>query len=244
MKISIITVSYNSEKTIKDTISSVLNQSRKPDEYFIIDGKSKDQTVVIAKSYEREFQSNGISYQIVTEKDKGIYDAMNKGILLASGDVIGIINSDDWYEIDTLEKVEEVYQEKTFDMLYGDLRIIRENGAHFIKHSKESWLVTSRDWNHPTTFIRKKIYSEMLYDFKEPLYADFDLFLRLKKKKVKIEISHQVLANYRLGGISNKKGIKRVLEDARSRYEIYRRNGYSRFYWIESYFIEFIKYLL
>lgn len=243
MKISIITVSYNSEKTIKDTISSVLNQSRKPDEYFIIDGKSKDQTVVIAKSYEREFQSNGISYQIVTEKDKGIYDAMNKGIKMAKGDIIGIINSDDWYEIDALEKVEGVYVKKGFDMLYGDLRVIGKNGMHFIKRSKRSWYVTSRNWNHPTTFITKDIYNELPYDLGESVYADFDLFLKLKKKKAKIEILNQVLANYRLGGISNKKGMKRVLEDAKSRYEIYRRNGYSRAYWFECYFIESFKYI-
>lgn len=244
MSISIITVSFNSEKTIVDTILSVLNQTIAPYEYFIIDGKSTDATVTIAQKHRERFKQRGIKYRIVSEKDQGIYDAMNKGISMVNGEIIGMINSDDWYEKDALEQVEKKYSKNKFDMLYGDLRVIRKNGRSFIKRSFKEKFVTSRHWNHPTTFITKELYEKYQYDLREPLYADFDLFLRLRKENIHIEILNKVLANYRLGGVSTKKDFKRAMDDAKQRYEIYRRNGYGKIYFFECYFIEFAKYLL
>ena len=101
MKTTIITVSYNSEATISRTIESVLMQEYRPLEYLVIDGDSKDKTVAIANSYGDRFRERGISFRIVSEPDKGIYDAMNKGIALATGEVIGILNSDDRYPATT-----------------------------------------------------------------------------------------------------------------------------------------------
>ena len=98
MLVSIITVAYNSEKCIRKAIESVLNQTYPHIEYTIVDGLSKDNTVAVAKEYEEKFQEKGYTYRIVSEKDNGIYDAMNKGIRMATGELIGMINSDDWYE--------------------------------------------------------------------------------------------------------------------------------------------------
>lgn len=125
IKVSIITVCFNSEKTIIDTLESVLNQSYENIEYIIIDGKSKDKTVDIIKRYENKFKEKKIEYKWISEKDSGIYEAMNKGINKSTGEVIGIINSDDWYEKNTVEKVMKEYKIKKFDMLYGNLRMIK-----------------------------------------------------------------------------------------------------------------------
>ena len=114
-KISIITIAYNSEKTISRTIESVYNQTYQPYEYIIVDGLSKDSTVEVAKQYEQKFKEKGIIYRIISERDKGLYDAMNKGITMAEGELIGMINSDDWYEPDALKEVNEVYEKEHFD---------------------------------------------------------------------------------------------------------------------------------
>ena len=155
MLISVITVCFNSEKTIRNTIESVLNQTYDNVEYIVVDGLSEDGTVQIAQEYEQRFADKGYRYKIISEKDNGIYDAMNKGIRTASGEIIGIINSDDWYEPKALETVANAYKATLFDMFYADLRIIRENGSSFVKHSRLEKYPSSRNWNHPTTFITK-----------------------------------------------------------------------------------------
>ena len=153
--VSIITVSYNSEKTINDTLKSVLNQTYTNIEYIIVDGLSKDGTVKIAKSYETQFREKGYTYIVISEKDKGIYDAMNKGIRMAHGQIIGIINSDDWYEKNATERAVDVYKDTNFEFFYADLRLVKGHEKN-IKKSKLSKFATSRDWNHPTTFIVKE----------------------------------------------------------------------------------------
>ena len=109
MRISIITVCYNSEKTIERTIQSVLGQTIEDLEYILVDGGSKDGTLDIIKKYENEFIDKGWSYRYLSEKDNGMYDAMNKGIHLSTGDLIGILNSDDWYEKEALSTVIKEY---------------------------------------------------------------------------------------------------------------------------------------
>lgn len=242
MKISIVTVSYNSEKTIKNTIESVLNQTYKDIEYIIIDGNSKDNTVKIIKSYEEKFREKEITYRWVSEPDEGIYYAMNKGIKMATGEIIGIINSDDWYELDALSKIYEKHTKEKFDMIYGDIRIVGQN-KEFIKKARLEKVVTTRHWNHPTTFINKKIYEK--YNYKcESINDDLDLLLKIRKSNFKVTILNEVLANFRLGGISNEKSLKNVFRNIKNRNRIYKNNGYSWLYYIDNAVIEIGKYIL
>ncbi|NLG05544.1 MAG: glycosyltransferase [Clostridia bacterium] len=237
---SIITVTYNSSQTVAQAIESVLNQTYLPKEYFIIDGLSTDDTLQIARQYEQAFFEKGVRYQISSEKDYGIYDAMNKGIAKASGDLIGMINSDDWYEPDALKIVAAVYMEKGFDLFFADLKMHRQNGTSFIKLAKNRAYATSRDWNHPTTFVRKELYQTYQYRC-ETIHDDYDLILRLKKAGVHIEIEHQVLANFRMNGTSHDKNIKNAMKRVGIKYKIYRQNGYSRWYLVECLAMELAK---
>lgn len=241
--VSIITVSYNSEATIAQTIEAVLNQTYTNIEYWIIDGKSKDNTIAIAESYTDKFKEKGMKYTIISESDHGIYDAMNKGVKLSTGKVIGIINSDDWYELYAIEKVVETYEKTDFDMMYADLRMIRPNNSFVIKHSRERKLASSRYWNHPTSFITKKVYDRFQYK-QESVHDDFDLLLRIKKAGYKIVIINEVLANFRFGGVSHEISLAKAIERIKIRYRIYRNNGYSRLYMFECVAIEAAKFLI
>lgn len=117
IKISIITVCFNSEKTIKDTIESVLNQTYPNIEYIIIDGNSVDKTIDIIKSYESSFEQKGISIHWISETDNGIYSAMNKGFALSNGELIGILNSDDWYSREAVSKIVAKNQNQNFTII-------------------------------------------------------------------------------------------------------------------------------
>src|SRR5699024_8993212 len=98
-------------------------------EYIIIDGLSTDNTVKIAESYKEKFSKKNYSYKIISEKDQGIYEAMNKGIKITTGEIVGMINSDDWYELDAVEKVAEKYVETNFDLMYADIRLIKQGNV-------------------------------------------------------------------------------------------------------------------
>lgn len=240
--ISIITVSFNSEKTIRDTIESVLNQTYDKIEYQIVDGLSTDHTVEIAESYREQFAKKGIVYSIHSEKDRGIYDAMNKGIRQATGDIVGLINSDDWYELDALQKVADYYEKMQFDMMYADVRIWKSSG-NTIKHSRIRKFITSRDWNHPTTFITKEMYNQYQYKVKN-IYDDFDLVIRIRKDRHNVVVLNETLANFRFGGASNEKNLKKAIKRVKDRYEVYRCNGLSRLYIFECIAMELAKLVL
>ena len=242
MKISIITVSFNAEDTIKKTIESVLNQTYAPFEYIIKDGGSLDQTLVIANSYREAFEKAGIAYRIVSEKDAGIYDAMNQGIDLAEGEVIGMINADDWYESNALERVNEVMRSGC-DLVYADIRMWKDEKHSFVKHARNRRYATSRDWNHPTTFITKEMYRKYRYR-NETIHDDYDLILRMKRDHVRIRVIHEVLANFRMNGVSHERSIGKALKRANIKYRIYRQNGYSPFYAIECYGVELAKLII
>lgn len=241
--VTITTVTFNSEKTLEQTIQSVLQQTYPHIEYIIVDGLSTDRTLQIAHSYTDAFRERGFSYQIVSERDNGMYDAINKGISMAHGEIIGNINSDDWYEPDAVEKTVRFFGETGCDLMYADLRMIRRDGTSFIKHSRESRLATSRGWNHPTQFARKSLYDREKYKC-ESLHDDFDLLLRIRKKGYRTAILHEVTANFRMDGMSHDRSLKRALERGRARYRIYRNNGYSRLYWFECVMIEAAKLFL
>lgn len=240
---SIITVTYNSSATVLDAMNSVINQTKSPKEYIIIDGCSSDDTVKKAESMRPMAKERGINLIIVSEKDNGMYDAMNKGISMATGDVIGMINSDDYYELDAIEKVNEVYEKERFDLFWADLIMHLPDGKSFVKHSKTRNYMTSRDWNHPTTFITKKMYEKYSYR-NDTIHDDYDLILRMKKDNVKISVLNEPLANFTMNGISHKRSLKGAVERAKIKYRIYRQNGYSRLYIVECIGVEAAKLIV
>ena len=244
MLVSIITVCFNSEKTVAKTVESVLAQTYSNIEYIIVDGKSTDGTLDVIRSYRRQLEDRGISLQIISEPDAGIYDAMNKGIRMAKGQLIGIINSDDWYEPIAVETAVATWEQEPYDYFYGDINLIRKNGSILVKHSRHDRFPSSRHWNHPTTFITKETYNEQGLYRNETVYDDFDLILRLRKSGKRAAIRNVVLANFRIGGASNDKHFKKCIGRIKARYGYYRRNGYSRLYIFESVAMEVAKWVL
>lgn len=241
--VSITTVTFNSEKTLAKTIESVLNQTYNKIEYIIVDGLSEDKTLQIAERYRKGLEQKGILYRIISERDNGMYDAINKGIMLAHGDIIGNINSDDWYEPDAIEKTVDFFLNTDCDFMYADLRMVKRNGKSYIKRSRKSKIMTSRNWNHPTQFAKKSVFEQEKYKC-ENLHDDFDLLLRVNAKKYKIEIMNEVTANFRMDGMSHERNLQKAVERGKARYQIYRNNGYSRLYWLECFLIETAKYIL
>jgi len=232
VKISVITVTFNSSATVRDTIDSVLSQTYAPYEYIVVDGASTDDTVAVASSYRSKFEEKGIKFTLLSEPDNGMYDAMNKGLKLSSGEIIGIINSDDWYEPDALETVAKSYAESPFDLFYADLRLIRPDGRSFVKRSRYRRYATSRDWNHPTTFITKEIYDANPYRT-DTLHDDYDLILRIRRDNIRIRVVNKIVANFRMNGVSHSRSIKAAVSSIKMKYGIYRQNGYGRYYIIE-----------
>lgn len=244
MKISVVTVAYNSEEGIGRTIESVLGQAYHDIEYLIIDGKSSDRTVEIAEGYRRTLEARGIAYRIISEPDGGIYDAMNKGIRLAEGDVIGLLNSEDTYEPETLETVAETFGRTDCELMFADIRIYRPDGSSFVKKARLRKFQTSRDWNHPTTFVRAEVYKANPF-LNKGIHDDYGFYLKMRRQNRRIVTVDKVLANFRMGGASNKKNWKAARKRISDRYRYcYRINGYSRWYLVECIVIEAVKMLL
>jgi glycosyltransferase involved in cell wall biosynthesis len=207
MKISIITVCYNSEATIKDTLESIKNQVYTNIEYIIIDGGSTDNTLKILDEY-----SEMITI-LISEQDKGLYDAMNKGITLANGDVIGILNSDDLYQDSKVinEVMCEFNNNSELDILYGDLVYVKsDNTDKVIRNwiSKKYYSQFFEDSNvppHPSLFVRRKVYSEAgLFDLDFKIAADYEFMLRIfKKNNFNSKYLNRLIVRMRLGGASN-----------------------------------------
>lgn len=208
MKVSIITVSYNSEKTIEQTIQSVIGQTYEDIEYIIIDGGSTDTTMDIVKKYQDK-----IVYT-VSEPDKGIYNAMNKGIKVASGNIIGIINSDDWYDLEAVEKAVKAFQTNSAEVLYGDCIYIYESGKRVrnIKYPLEAmWYLMVTP--HPTVFVKKEIYQKYgIFDESYRMAADYELMLRFYSAGVKFSYLEYDMAYFRSGGASTKQVIQSLQE--------------------------------
>jgi len=208
MKISIITVAFNSAKTIRDTIESVLAQTYTQIEYIIVDGKSNDGTVEIIKEYEPKFNGR-LSW--VSEKDNGLYDAMNKGIQMATGEIVGIINSDDFYHRnDAIETIAKAFEDDELQATFADVRYVRpENLNKTIRYYSSK---NFAPWRfrfgfmpaHPTFFTYKKYYDEFGYyriDYK--IAADYELLIRfLYTQKLNYKYLHIDMLKMRVGGIS------------------------------------------
>ncbi len=206
--ISIITVCFNSAKTIRQTIESVLNQTYTNIEYILIDGKSTDNTVTIIEEYATQFATKGIVYRWISEPDSGIYDAMNKGIKMASGEWIGIINSDDWYELDACENIiKVVITESDAEIICGGVALIIEHKKKlyykeiFSSTHKIKYEMTIR---HPATFIRSSLYQQKLYNTSFKIAADWELLKHFFITKKKFYFINTILAKFRSGGVSSR----------------------------------------
>jgi len=194
--VSIITIVYNGEKHIEHTIQSVLGQSYHPIEYIVIDGGSTDNTAGILEKYK-----DSIAVRI-SEKDQGISDAFNKGLKRATGEIIGIINSDDWYEKDAVEKA--VAYIGNYDIVYGDLRLWKDGKPEFEQKGDDTHLENEMSVNHPTVFVRKNCYDRVgNFDKRYKCAMDYDLILRLRVNNYRFGYIPQVLANMRWEGISD-----------------------------------------
>lgn len=201
MLFSIITVCFNSEKTIERTIKSVLEQSFQDYEYILVDGKSSDRTLEIVHQYEPLF--NG-KMKVISERDEGIYDAMNKGIRAASGELIGIVNSDDYYEKDALEKIAKAYEGYDYTIIYGLVRSVTD-GKEVMVFLKNHELLEKDMITHPSCFITKKLYERFgMYSLKYPYSADYEFMLRVKKEsKVRFIKIYEIITNFSTGGVSD-----------------------------------------
>lgn len=243
LKFTVVTVVFNAAPVIRKTMESVLNQEYLPYEYLIFDGKSKDDTMEIVESFRSRFEEKGVSFVVKSEKDTGIYNAMNKGVRDAKGDFISFLNAGDWYELDALKNINDFYAEEPFDLTYGGLHYINPNGTITNKMSKNDTrgIVTSRHWNHPSMFLRREIYQKYGFDEYFRAYADFNLYLKLRKDGTKIRVIPKVITNFVADGTSTDTNFKKVLSRAKEKYEAYRKTGYGKLYWAESYGWEIMK---
>ena len=207
MKISIITVCLNSKVYIEDCIKSVLNQRYKDIEYIIVDGGSTDGTVDIIRKYEKSIST------WISQPDNGIYDAMNKGVVIATGDVVGILNSDDIYsDNNVLDKVAKVFERQEIDSVYADLIYVSQNNPEKITRYYKAHDFTpsmfSYGWMppHPTFFVKRNCYERFgLYKTDYTIAADYELVVRfIGKYNITYHYLPEVIVKMKTGGRSTK----------------------------------------
>lgn len=201
LNVSIITICLNAEKTIDRTLRSVVSQLSANDEYIIIDGGSVDNTKNIIRQYE-----SSINYY-VSEKDQGISNAFNKGIKACTGDIIGIVNSDDWLKPNAVTQVKKCATDQDVDIIYSDVMFWSSMNSSFVKnsdHHKLGSLLRGSSVYHPTVFVKRNVY-DTIGEFSEEykLRMDFDFLIRAAEAGYSFYKSSKVLANYRKGGISS-----------------------------------------
>lgn len=229
MKVSIITVAYNSEQTLGDTISSVLRQTYKDIEYIIVDGLSNDGTIEVIKRFEPLF---GHRLRWVSEKDRGIYDAMNKGVQMATGDVVGIVNSDDFLTDDTvIERMVSLFPEDA-GAVYGDVHFVRQERLdkcirYYSGRIFRPWLVRIGYLPpHPSLYVRRELFDKYgYYDASLRISADFELIARLcYKNNIPMKYLHIDFVTMRTGGASTRSWSNRLL-GAEENLKACRNNG-------------------
>jgi len=232
MKISIVTAVYNREHTIGDTILSIQSQNYQNVEHVIQDGGSTDGTLQIISANESAMA------HLVSECDSGIYDAINKGIYRTSGDVIGLMHSDDFFAHEkVLEKVAIEFQDPSVDGVYGDLQYVSAvNTRKVIRHWQSgnyNRRLLRRGWMppHPTLYLRRRIFEEWgYYDTSFKVSADYEAMLRyLWKANIKLAYVPEVMVKMRVGGESNR-SLKLLFQKTREDYKALRRNGVGGFF--------------
>ena len=239
--VSIVTPCLNSEKTIRKTIEAVLNQTYRNIEYWIMDGGSTDGTLSIIREYASDERLH-----LVSEKDEGIYDAMNKGIKQAKGQLIGIINSDDWYEEDAVAYMVSHYRPDEMTFQYGMLNEYNDVGCYM------TWIsyhnnIDNKTLPHPTCFVDRRIYEKYgLYDTDFPICADRELMMRCARKDDVVFVPHQkIIANFMDGGMSTNSRLAKKLSleilELKHRYSLINDRTYRKkifttkmYYWLKS----------
>lgn len=232
-KVSIITVVYNGVKTVEQAMRSVLDQTYRNIEYIIIDGQSTDGTLDIIDKYKDK-----ISYYI-SEPDHGIYDAMNKGIAVASGDVVGILNADDWYDVNAIDCVMNCFAENNTDIVYGEVKRVETDETISVTKKAGSlddlWYFMSI-W-HPAVFVKKDIYQRLGgFSTQYEIAGDYEFILRCYCNRMKFTYLDRILTYFRSAGISNTKYRKcaeegndialRYIEQAPDRQRVIDENRY------------------
>ncbi len=232
MKVSIITVTYNSAKTLERTLKSVQDQTYRDIEHIIVDGASTDATMDIVRANESHIA------KIVSEPDEGIYDAINKGIKMATGDIIGILNSDDILATPfTLEHIVRAFEKENADIVYGDLVYCdREDDEKIVRYWRSNkfsrgslyfgWMPA-----HPTLYVRRSLYDDNgLYSTALHISADYDFMLRIfRRDKYKKVYIPQVLIRMAMGGISNR-SMKTIWLKSREDYHVLRFNDVGGYF--------------
>ena len=205
MKISVITVSYNSAQTITDTLNSVAVQTYPNIEHIVVDGASMDETIALVCNHDNQ------NIRFVSEPDNGIYDAMNKGFIRATGEVIGFLNSDDFYaDATVLEKITNAFQDPAVDACYADLVYVTHDNSRVVRYWKSKPFTKgdfAKGWcpAHPTFYIRKSVIERLgLFDQTYKLAADVEFMMRsLERGQIRAVYIPSVLVRMRLGGATN-----------------------------------------
>ena len=226
MRVSIITPTLNSDRFIKDCIESVKYQSYLDIEHIIVDGGSIDSTLKIIKDYE-----NSYNLKLIAGKDNGIYDALNKGIKSATGEIIGILHSDDLYpNNEVIEKIVSIFKLQKIDSCYGDLHYIKENDINKVIRYWKSGDYKRNKFKygfmppHPTFFVKKEIYEKYgLFDTYYKISGDYELMVRfLYKNFISCYYIPEVLVKMRIGGKSNK-NLKHILIKMKEDYKVIKK---------------------
>lgn len=249
MKISLITVTYNAGDVLRCAIESALHQTYSNLEYIIVDGASKDNTLDIIRAYEPQFQGR---MRWISEPDRGLYDAMNKGIRMATGDVVGILNSDDFFTSnDVLEKVADSFTGNDVDAVYGDIHFVRSDDLNRCVRYYSSRIFRRGLMRlgfipaHPSFYCRRECFEKYgCYKTDYKIAADFDLLLRfIYVHRIRIKYLPVDMVTMRLGGASTS-GLKSRMTGMKEHLRSFRENGVktNRFLLSLRYFYKLTEY--
>ena len=236
LKISIITVTRNSAETLADAMDSVLRQSYRHIEYIVVDGNSTDNSVDVIKSYEARFEGR---LRWISEKDDGIYNAMNKGVRMATGDIVGILNSDDFLSSDTvIEQMVAQFGNDT-DGIYGDVHFVHPDNLHkTVRYYSGSifrpWLLRFGFLPpHPSFYVRRKMFEQYgYYDDSYKISADYEFIMRLCLHQARLRYLHLDFVTMRIGGASTRNWKARMI-GAKENLKACRQNGiHSNYFFI------------